>query len=65
MMLNVFQMNKEAGVIKNIVNAIKKLENNCYLIYMSTACVFAGEHEKYYTEEDTPSPKNYYSPMKF
>ncbi len=46
---------------QNIVDSIKKLDNNCYLIYMSTACVFAGEKEKYYTEEDIPSPKNYYS----
>ena len=46
---------------QNIANALKKLNNNCCLIYMSTACVFAGEHEKYYTEEDTPAPKNYYS----
>ncbi len=46
---------------QNIVNALKKLNNNCYLIYMSTACVFSGEKEKYYTEDDAPSPKNYYS----
>lgn len=46
---------------QNIIDALKKLNNNCYLIYMSTACVFAGEHEKYYTEEDAPYPKNYYS----
>ena len=46
---------------QNIVNALKKLKNNCYLIYLSTACVFAGEHEKYYTEKDVPAPKNYYS----
>jgi len=46
---------------QNIVNALKKLDNNCYLIYMSTACVFAGEHNKFYTEDDIPSPKNYYS----
>jgi len=44
-----------------IVDALKKLDNNCYLIYISTACVFAGETEKYYTEEDMPSPKNYYA----
>ncbi len=49
---------------QNIVNTLKKLGNNCYLVYMSTACVFAGEKEKYYTEEDTPSPKNYYSMTK-
>jgi len=46
---------------KNIVNALKSLNNNCYFIYMSTACVFAGENKKFYTEEDIPSPKNYYS----
>ena len=46
---------------QNIINALKKLDNNCYLMYISTACVFAGENEKYYTEDDIPSPKNYYS----
>lgn len=46
---------------QNIVNSLKKLNNNCYLVYISTACVFAGEHEKYYTEDDIPNPKNYYS----
>lgn len=46
---------------QNIVNALKKLNNNCYLIHISTACVFAGENEKYYTEDDVPSPKNFYS----
>src|SRR3989338_3115139 len=46
---------------QNIVNALKKLNNNCYLIYMSTACVFEGENKKYYTEDDVPAPKNYYS----
>lgn len=46
---------------QNIVNALKKLNNNCYLIYISTACVFAGENKKYYTEDDLPAPKNYYS----
>ena len=46
---------------QNIVNALKKLNNNCYLVYMSTACVFAGENEKFYTEDDVPAPKNYYS----
>lgn len=47
--------------MQNIVNAIKKLNNNCYLVYMSTACVFAGENKKFYTEDDIPAPKNYYS----
>ena len=46
---------------KNIVNALKKLNNNCYLMYISTACVFAGENKKFYTEDDIPAPKNYYS----
>ena len=53
------------GGTQNIVNALKKLNNNCYLVYMSTACVFAGENEKYYTEDDAPEPKNYYSMTKF
>jgi len=46
---------------QNIVNALKKLNNNCYLMYISTACVFAGENKKFYTEDDIPAPKNYYS----
>ena len=46
---------------QNIVNAVKKLNNRCYFVYMSTACVFAGENKKFYTEDDVPSPKNYYS----
>ena len=49
---------------QNIVNSLEKLNNNCYLIYLSTACVFAGENEKYYTEDDAPNPKNYYSATK-
>ena len=49
---------------QNIVNALKKLGNNCHLIYMSTACVFAGDHEKFYTEGDVPVPKNFYSMTK-
>ena len=46
---------------QKIVNALKKINNNCYLVYMSTACVFAGENKKFYTEDDLPAPKNYYS----
>ena len=46
---------------QNIVNSIKRLKNNPYLIYTSTACVFAGEDKKFYTEDNIPSPKNYYS----
>jgi len=49
---------------QNVVNALKKLKNNCYLFYISTACVFAGEQKKYYTEDDVPAPKNYYSVTK-
>jgi len=49
---------------KNIVNALKKLGNDCYFIYLSTACVFAGENEKFYTEDDTPNPKNNYAVTK-
>lgn len=46
---------------QNVVNSLSKLDNECYLIYMSTACVFEGENERYYVEDDIPSPKNYYS----
>jgi len=46
---------------QNVVSALKKLNNNCYLMYISTACVFAGENKKFYTEDDILSPKNYYS----
>ncbi len=46
---------------QNIVDALKKLDNDCYLVYISTACVFAGENKKFYTEEDVPSPKNFYA----
>jgi dTDP-4-dehydrorhamnose reductase len=46
---------------QNVVGALNELNNNCYLVYISTACVFAGENEKYYTEDDIPNPKNYYS----
>ena len=49
---------------QNIVNALKKLNNGCYFVYMSTACVFAGENKKFYTEDDIPAPKNYYSVTK-
>src|SRR3989338_775880 len=45
---------------QNIVNAVSKLNNGCYFVYLSTACVFAGENERYYTEDDVPSPKNFY-----
>ena len=46
---------------QNIVNALKELGNDCYLVYMSTACIFAGENKKINAEEDVPAPKNYYS----
>lgn len=46
---------------QNIVDSLNRLNNHCYMVCMSTACVFAGEHEKYYTEDDVPAPKNYYS----
>ena len=46
--------------VQNVVNALKELDNGCYLIYMSTACVFAGEKEKYYIEDDPACPAHYY-----
>lgn len=54
-----WQTNVEGTI--NIVNALSKLGNGCYLAYISTACVFEGENKKFYTEDDIPSPKNYYS----
>ena len=46
---------------QNVVNALIKLNYDCYLIYVSTACVFAGEDCRFYNEYDIPAPKNYYS----
>ena len=46
---------------QNIVDSLKKLNSKCYLIYISTACIFAGDNKKYYCEDDIPAPKNYYS----
>jgi dTDP-4-dehydrorhamnose reductase len=43
-----------------LVDAIKKVNPQCYFIYVSTACVFYGDRGMY-TEDDIPSPKNFYA----
>lgn len=43
----------------NFIHAIKALERNIKLIYISTACVFDG-HVGDYDELDLPYPENYY-----
>jgi len=45
---------------ENLVDALKKFNNEAHFIYISTACVFSGEGDPK-VETDTPDPKNYYS----
>jgi len=45
---------------ENLVNACAKFGDNCYFIYISTACVFYGDRGNY-SEDDIPYPKNFYS----
>ena len=45
---------------RNLVDAIKKSENNTKFIYISTACVFDG-HRGMYKESDIPYPENFYA----
>jgi len=45
---------------RNLVDAIKKSENNIKFIYISTACVFDG-HSGMYKENDVPYPENFYA----
>jgi len=40
-------------------NLISVCADNCYFVYVSTACVFQGDRGNY-AEDDLPSPKNYY-----
>ncbi len=43
-----------------LVDACLTLNNDCYFIYISTACVFYGDRGNY-AEDDIPYPKNFYS----
>jgi len=45
---------------ENLINTCAKLNDNCYFIYISTACVFYGDRGNY-SEDDIPYPKNFYS----
>jgi len=45
---------------ENLVRACIRYNNNCYLVYISTACVFYGDKGNY-VETDIPYPKNFYS----
>jgi len=45
---------------ENLVKACEKEANECYFVYISTACVFQGDRGDY-TEADLPYPKNFYS----
>ena len=47
------------GGTENLVDALTDLSPDCYFVYVSTACVFAGDRGEY-TEEDIPHPKNFY-----
>lgn len=44
----------------NLVKACEKFSEDCYFVYISTACVFYGDRGNY-SESDLPYPKNYYS----
>jgi len=56
------QLAMEVNVIgtKNIVDAIQKYNENIYLNYVSTACVFDG-HSEMYNEKSIPYPENFYA----
>lgn len=45
---------------ENLVKACEKAVDNCYFVYVSTACVFRGDRGGY-VETDLPYPKNFYS----
>lgn len=45
---------------RNIVQTLQALSLDCYLVFISTACVFRGDVGNY-DEQDLPYPKNYYS----
>ena len=43
---------------QNIIEAAE--ENDSFIIYMSTPCVFSGDNEEEYSERSIPYPKNFY-----
>ncbi len=44
---------------KHLIDACYEANKGCYLLYMSTPCVFRGDKEMY-TEEDIPYPEHFY-----
>lgn len=52
----------ESNVVatENLVEACQQESEECYFIYMSTACVFRGDRGEY-VETDVPYPDNFYS----
>lgn len=49
--------------VEGTINLVKACLAQCpevYFAYISTACIFSGEHGMY-TELDSPNPKNYYA----
>ncbi|MEM2131103.1 MAG: sugar nucleotide-binding protein [Candidatus Woesearchaeota archaeon] len=52
------------------VNGTRNLLNACVgkiklFIYLNTACVFSGDEDKFYDEDDLPNPKHYYGLTKY
>lgn len=45
---------------RNLMNIAYAWNNNVYLVYASTPCVFSGNKQGTYKENDEPNPKNYY-----
>jgi len=45
---------------EKLVKACMKYKDDCYFVYISTACVFYGDRGDY-VETDMPYPKNFYS----
>lgn len=52
--------NVNVGGTENLVKACEEAVDDCYFVYVSTACVFDGR-EGNCVETDTPYPKNFYS----
>lgn len=51
---------------RNMIEALaSSTVKDRYFVYLSTACVFPGDSpDKYYSEDDVPYPKNFYSVTK-
>jgi dTDP-4-dehydrorhamnose reductase len=45
---------------ENLVKACETVADDCYFVYVSTACIFYGDKGNY-VETDIPHPKNFYS----